>query len=312
MPHEMNFFTPEERREAEKAKKLQAAQNLLEAPGKTTWSAQGASAKRRRAVVPVLLAALVVATALLAVLFWPTKDGEALPAGASGAQQASAPSAPESLPIVNDPSEPPPAPEPTPALPAAPAVTAQDWFAVLVDVNHPLPDDYDPETDMVDPAGYYFDSRAAAELLRMLQDGTAAGLQFKIDSGFRSRTRQEQVYNAELAYQRGTGLAEEEALRQTLRIEQPAGQSEHNSGLAVDLVALTNQREEEFAQTPEFLWLTEHAREYGFVLRYPEGKEEVTGVEYKPWHWRYVGAELAGFLVDNNYTLDEFHSLYLS
>lgn len=59
-------------------------------------------------------------------------------------------------------------------------------------------------------------------------------------------------------------------------------------------------------QTPEYQWLSEHAAEYGFVLRYPEDKQEITGVEFKPWHWRYVGKELASFLTGQNLTLEEY------
>ncbi len=65
-------------------------------------------------------------------------------------------------------------------------------------------------------------------------------------------------------------------------------------------------------QTPEYQRLSEHAAEYGFVLRYPEDKQEVTGVEFKPWHWRYVDKELASFLKEQNLTLEEYHEQYLS
>lgn len=97
-------------------------------------------------------------------------------------------------------------------------------------------------------------------------------------------------------------------------MEQKACESDHNTGLAVDLVPQYSQTKdaETIVQTPEYQWLSEHAAEYGFVLRYPEDKQEITGVEFKPWHWRYVGKELATFLQGQNFTLEEYWQQYLN
>lgn len=306
MPHVTNFFTEQERRENEQAGERAAAGSPAPA------GSAGVGAERRRvkpvAVAAVVLLAVIGAFAMLAAVFGRgggKQDGPAA-SPAPGSRAAVLPAAAASLPEPGP--EPGPTPEPTPA---GPQVSAEDWFAVLVDMQHPLPEDYDPETDLVDPVGYYFDSRAAGELLAMLQAARDADMELKLASGFRSRARQDQLHGQEVAYWRGQGLGADEAYSTALRYEEPAGYSEHNSGLAVDLVAMADQREAAFAGTPEYMWLTEHAAEFGFILRYPEGKQAVTGMEPKPWHWRYVGAELARFLTEQGLTLNEYYSLYL-
>lgn len=303
MPHVTNFFTEQERRENEQAGEGTAA-------GRAALAEPAARGARRRRIKPVALAAVVLlavitAFAVLAAVFGGKGGGRNEPAASP------APGGQSALLAAGVSSE--PKPEPTSApTPAGPQVSAEDWFAVLVDMQHPLPEDYDPETDLVDPVGYYFDSRAAGELLAMLQAARDAGMELKLASGFRSRARQDQLHGQEVAYWRGQGLGADEAYSTALRYEEPAGYSEHNSGLAVDLVALADQREAAFAGTPEYQWLTEHAAEFGFILRYPEGKQAVTGMEPKPWHWRYVGPELAQFLSEQGLTLNEYYSLYLA
>ena len=301
MPHVMNFFTDQERREHEQAAGSPAAGQPPQ-PG----AARRGGGRRVKPVVWVA-ALLLVGTAVFTVLV--------LVKSRSGGSQSVPAAGPVSFSQPAAPAEPTPEPEaePTPEpAPAGPAVSADDWFAILVDMEHPLPEGYDPETDSVDPVGYYFDSRASAELLSMLQAASDAGVQLKISSGFRNHARQTQLHEQEVAYWRGEGLAPEEAYATAVRYEEPAGYSEHNAGLAVDLVALADQRQATFAGTPEYQWLTEHAAEYGFILRYPEGRQEVTGMEPKPWHWRYVGDELARFLNEQGLTLNEYHSLYLA
>lgn len=193
-------------------------------------------------------------------------------------------------------------------------VSQDDWFMVLASPTHPLTEGFDPETVLIDDAGYYLDSRAAQDFLDMQQAATDAGLQIKVISAFRSAGRQQALYEAEVQELLGTGLTQQQAEEQAQRIEQKQYESDHNTGLSVDLVPTYKQNKDVniLLKTPEYQWLQQHAAEYGFILRYPEDKQDVTGVEFKPWHWRYVGKEVAQFLKENNMTLEEYWTTYFN
>lgn len=88
------------------------------------------------------------------------------------------------------------------------------------------------------------------------------------------------------------------------------GTSEHHLGLAVDIVSLQYQQlDEAQARTPEIIWLTEHCSEYGFILRYPKDKTQITGIVYEPWHFRYVGVETAKVIMEQGLCLEEYLEL---
>ena len=89
------------------------------------------------------------------------------------------------------------------------------------------------------------------------------------------------------------------------------GTSEHNTGLATDIVSsdwytYNSDLEQSFEETDTFKWLYEHCADYGFILRFPKGKESVTGIVYEPWHYRYVGKDVAKYIMENDLTLEEF------
>lgn len=302
MPHEMKYFTPEE-----EEKMQQSAAQPTDPAQKVRWSAEGGpslekggSGGRKGWIIALVVIVLAVA-ALIVALVWgggAGQKGEADSLPASSQASASAQ----------------PTAEPSPTPVPGPAVTAEDWFAVLNGPGNPLPEDFDPQTDAIDGAGYYLDSRAVEDFFAMQQAAQEAGLQLKIISGFRSTQRQQQLYEQEVQALLSQGLDQAAAEEQAQRVEQKAYESDHNTGLAVDLVPQYRQTKDAatIVQTPEYQWLSEHAAEYGFVLRYPEDKQEITGVEFKPWHWRYVGRELASFLKEQNLTLEEYWQQYLS
>ena len=90
------------------------------------------------------------------------------------------------------------------------------------------------------------------------------------------------------------------------------GASEHQVGLAIDIVCDTYQLlDEGFGNTDAGIWLSEHCSEYGFILRYPAGKENITGIEYEPWHFRYVGPDAADVIAKHKITLEEFWMEYI-
>ena len=116
----------------------------------------------------------------------------------------------------------------------------------------------------------------------------------------RSRERFPKALKAAAGKLAAEGFPQAEALAK--RKIAPAGCSESNSGLAVDIVSASN----DFENTKEFQWLQDNAYKYGFVLRYPKDKEDITGVDYQPWHWRYVGEYAAGKMHEQNLCLEEY------
>ena len=118
---------------------------------------------------------------------------------------------------------------------------------------------------------------------------------------------QRQLFDEDVEARVSEGMTEDEAREETARWTMPPGCSEHETGLAVDIVATDNQRlDDTQEQTPETIWLHENCWRFGFILRYPAGKEDVTGIDYESWHYRYVGIEAARYLTEQQLTLDEF------
>lgn len=131
------------------------------------------------------------------------------------------------------------------------------------------------------------------------------GLRLILKSGYRSYGTQKTTYNNYLARNNGVDDG----------ISSPPGASEHQSGLACDILSVdynSNNRymNDSFYQTPEAQWMAENCYSYGFILRYPEDKEDITKVPYEPWHLRYVGREIAGFIKVNNISLEEFTDIW--
>ncbi len=152
-----------------------------------------------------------------------------------------------------------------------------------------------------------FDSRALPYLYRMIDDANAAGCSLWGQSLFRSYNGQYKLYWAqvnELLYQ---GYGQEEAERVAATIVKRPGQSEHNTGLALDFECSEfPDLEEGFKDTYAYEWLTAHCAEYGFILRFPKDKEDITGVIYEPWHYRYVGVEAATEIMARGLCLEEY------
>lgn len=197
---------------------------------------------------------------------------------------------------------------------AAPAAAAADdaWMTRLVNAQNPLPEDFSVET--VNIAGYDerpFDKRAAADLEAMLADAEAAGCKLYLVSGYRSVARQKALFQRKTNAFLAEGFSQDEAERQAAMWVARPGTSEHNTGLAADIVSAGWYSEHDdltadFDQTPEFAWLQAHCADYGFILRYPQGKENITGVTYEPWHYRYVGKQAARAIMQAGLTLEEY------
>ena len=197
-----------------------------------------------------------------------------------------------------------------PELPAVPAVDLEAWNLRLVRYEHPLGADYAPELADIEN-DQQFDARAAAHLNALIQAARDAGYTVYFCSGFRDYDTQSIIYWNHVNDYMDAGMTTEEAHAQTrLSVNYP-GASEHQLGLAADLLESKDQEMESWiGGSGLMLWLEENCADYGFVIRYPEDKTEVTGVSYEPWHLRYVGGEAARYIMDNGLCLEEFLALY--
>ena len=185
-----------------------------------------------------------------------------------------------------------------------------DEYMILVNVDNGLNrDDAPASTTTID--GYTMESTAAAQLRKMLDDAETAGYTLTIYSAYRSYTKQETNFNNKINQYLAQGNDRETAEIKAANIVNPPGKSEHQTGLAADIctAALVYQYgslPEQFSDTDAYTWLYEHCAEYGFILRYPEDKEDVTGITFEPWHYRYVGLERAKEIMDAKVCLEEF------
>ncbi|HAQ64081.1 MAG TPA: hypothetical protein DCR23_06425 [Ruminococcaceae bacterium] len=196
--------------------------------------------------------------------------------------------------------------EPTTAKRKAMIVDINDtenWALAMIGVNYPLPDKYSPNlSEAVDGSSVKLDSRVATHYREMYNAAKQAGCILTPYSGYHTYSLQESTYTRKLNYYISQGYSEEQAAAETQKKTLPAGCSEHNAGLCMDIVSASS----DFVNTKEFQWLCDNAMNYGFVLRYPENKQEITGVNYQPWHWRFVGVEAAKEMAQNNQCLEEY------
>ena len=198
--------------------------------------------------------------------------------------------------------------------PAKPADTTQattvpaeqDWRLLLVNPWNKLPEDFEIELKKL-PNGLKVDERIYDDLTAMLSDCRKAGLRPVVCSAYRTAETQTRLYNNKIARLRAAGYSRQAAIRQAGRWVAVPGTSEHQTGLAVDLVAASYQvLDKKQEQTKEQKWLMEHCWEYGFILRFPSDKSAVTGIGYEPWHYRYVGKETAKAMQESGLCLEEY------
>lgn len=186
--------------------------------------------------------------------------------------------------------------------------TASDkpWNLVLVNYEHPMKEGYVPELKELEP-GYSVDSRIADEARQMLADAKEAGLHIIMCSAYRSVERQKTLFDECMREYIKSGMGHWDAYQETiLKIAEP-GKSEHALGLALDLISNQyTELDKRQETTKEAKWLAENCHKYGFILRYPPEKTEITGIIYEPWHYRYVGEEHAKKIHELGVTLEEY------
>ena len=188
---------------------------------------------------------------------------------------------------------------------------SSDWRLVLINKQHPIPDDYDFKLGTF-TSGMRCDERVIEDLLLMMQAAKKDGLNLVVRSPYRTSDHQEDNFNDRIKSYMRQGLSYMEAYKATSRVITVPGCSEHEVGLALDITSDTFiPLLQGFADTEEGKWLEEYCHEYGFILRYPSGKEYITGIEYEPWHFRYVGREAAATMKEEDLCLEEFWDKYL-
>ncbi|MBR5508505.1 MAG: M15 family metallopeptidase [Lachnospiraceae bacterium] len=203
-------------------------------------------------------------------------------------------------------------PEEVPETPKEMFPEAEEWEILLVNDSHPLQRNFEVELEAV--GSQCVDVRIREPLEKMMSDMRLEGMRPLVCSGYRTLERQTELFREYVEQKLKEGMGYDDAFyRAKNRIAVP-GTSEHQTGLAVDIVGISHQcLDDEQADTEEAVWLEKHCAEYGFILRYPKGKQDITGIEYESWHFRYVGIPAAVYIMEHQMTLEEYlekiHSL---
>lgn len=193
--------------------------------------------------------------------------------------------------------------------------SGDDWKLVLINKQHPIPEDYVFTLGPIKTikGEMQCDERIIDDLFAMMQaayenDGIILG----ICSPYRDMNRQKVLFNRKIKAYMERGMSYMDAYALSSQTVTVPGASEHQIGLAVDMVSDTYQDlDAGFADTNAGIWLKEHCSEFGFILRYPEGKEHITSIEFEPWHFRYVGKEAASIIMKEGICLEEFWDKYM-
>lgn len=178
---------------------------------------------------------------------------------------------------------------------------------ILVNMDNSLNQSYDADLRSICKGRLHASQKLYKPLVQMLEDAEKSGFHFWIASAHRSRSKQQKLIDEDVRKAMQNGLSYEEALCKTYQETMPAGHSEHETGLALDILCSENYKmDASQAKEAGNIWLRNHCHHYGFILRYPKGKENITGIHYEPWHFRYVGKEAATYIHKHNLTLEEF------
>ena len=181
-----------------------------------------------------------------------------------------------------------------------------DWRLILINKDNPIPENY--SVDLVEiENGHKVDSRIADELKQMIEDARKEGLKPLICSSYRTEKKQDKLFKDKIKEYKRRGYENSEAEELASYWVAPTNRGEHQLGLAVDIVSQNYQiLDEKQEQTDVQKWLIQNSYKYGFILRYPTSKKDITKINYEPWHYRYVGKENAEIIMKNNICLEEY------
>ncbi len=185
-------------------------------------------------------------------------------------------------------------------------IDRDDWRLMLVNKQNPVPDDFDVKLAGINES-LYADERIIGDIYRMIDAASDDGVNLMICSAYRSYDRQRTLFNNKINSLMNDGMTYLEAYKVgSMNVTVP-GTSEHHLGLALDILTGSyTSMDDGFGETAAGKWLAENAPDYGFILRYPKGKEEITGIVYEPWHFRYVGTKYAKDITSRGVCLEEY------
>lgn len=181
-------------------------------------------------------------------------------------------------------------------------IDEKNWHLTLVNSGYRIPEDYRPDLVYVCGSSERLDKKVAEHYEAMFDAASKDGVYLTPCSGYRDYELQKRNYNNKISYYESLGYSKKDAAVKAATIIMPPGSSEHNLGYAMDIVCV----DEWFEDTDEFQWLMTNAADYGFILRYPKDKQDITKVTYEPWHWRYVGVEAAKEMKASGQVMEEY------
>lgn len=189
----------------------------------------------------------------------------------------------------------------------------EDPFLILINSDNPSYEDSAPEL-VYTADGQPYSALIVEYFESLLQAAAEEGHIFSVVSGYRSMTEQENNRQARINSYLSEGLSQEEAMYWTNLYYAPVDASEHLTGLAIDMLgsdwtSIGGGLSGDYGYYDSAVWLADHAYLFGFILRYPEGKTDITGYNYEPWHIRYVGPDHAEYIHKHGITLEEYLSL---
>lgn len=245
--------------------------------------------------IRVILGIVLLACLLGCLGYIISKNAEAQKAAVV---QAAATSTPTSTPVVT--SAPTPTVTPTPGpYDDKPDVDIASWEFRLANAGNSI-GDYTPELGKIE--GQQLDKRIVDAMSDFIAAARTQGLSVYLSSGYRSYDEQNYLYQRKVAQYGET---------QAAKIVAPPGTSEHQTGLACDITdKYYAMKDSSLENTALYQWMSQHCQEYGFIVRYPKDKEDVTGIIYEPWHFRYVGVDAATYIMKKGLCLEEFLDLY--
>lgn len=169
---------------------------------------------------------------------------------------------------------------------------------IVVNKENKLSKDYIPK-NLINVGKVQVSKKIYKDLIKLLNESLKDGINLVVESGYRSYSYQEEILKE---FQKEFGIEE------TLKKVAKPGYSEHQTGLAIDFGYIDNIKYNEDIKenSQESTWLYNNSYKYGFILRYPKGKENITGYKYEPWHYRYVGKKIAKKIHNRHITLEDY------
>lgn len=189
-------------------------------------------------------------------------------------------------------------------------------YLLLANKQNPLGSDYKPsnltrlECKTADKREMYLRKDAATALTAMMLAMEADGISdVSVTSAYRAYSRQQELFDGYVSKHMAEGMTKDEAIAAALEYSAQPGTSEHQTGLCLDFITSTAGLDKEFEDTAAFRWLSENAYKFGFILRYPEDKVDITGYTYEPWHYRFVGRAAATEIYNSGLCFEEYLEL---